>query len=195
MKEICLGFKKMYLRIAISIFDADRDRDRDLNFGGRAHAMMKGESISPNFKWNATMIAYIFFFGTWHSITVLFKLHKCFLCRLIKNVIHMASKWNLWASWSFSRKSAFLSRQWRKTMIKTMSPQVPTKANPVSVILWLGVMKSLASHRSGSLGGLGITYIWELGIIWKRRDKIANKDLYYRVVIWKFPITSNHHNF
>ena len=40
----------MYLRIAISIFDADRDRDRDLNFGGRAHAMMKGESISPNFK-------------------------------------------------------------------------------------------------------------------------------------------------
>ena len=42
--------KNVFLRIAISIFDADWDRDRDLNFGGRAHAMMKGESISPNFK-------------------------------------------------------------------------------------------------------------------------------------------------
>ena len=84
--------------------------------------------------------------------------------------VHIASKWNLFASWSLSRKSSFLSRQWRNTIISTIRPHVPTKASPVSVMPRLGVIKSLASQCPGSLGGLGITYIWELGIIYKENN-------------------------
>ena len=84
--------------------------------------------------------------------------------------IHIASKWNLFASWSLSRKSSFLSRQWRNTIISTIRPHVPTKASPVSVMPRLGVIKSLASQCPGSFGGLGITYIWELGIIYKENN-------------------------
>ena len=84
--------------------------------------------------------------------------------------VHIASKWNLFASWSLSRKSSFRSRQWRNTIIRTIRPHVPTKASPVSVIPRLGVIKSLASQCPGSLGGFGITYIWELGIIYKENN-------------------------
>jgi hypothetical protein len=92
----------------------------------------------------------------WDDITAF---RHNFLLENLDKYDHIASKWNRCASCNFSRKSARLSLQCKKTINTMTRPQVPTKAKPVNVIPRLGVMKSLASHLFGLFGGFGITYI------------------------------------
>lgn len=80
-------------------------------------------------------------------------------------MVYIASKLNLCACCCFSIRSAFFSMRCRtKTMIRLTST-TPQSARPVWSILREGVIKSLFCHKLGSVIGLGMTNICELGMI------------------------------
>lgn len=78
---------------------------------------------------------------------------------------YIASKWNLWASCSFSSLSSRRSLRWSPRMISIMIKQMPSSANTLLRMILLGVTKSWIFHIDGWSSGAGITKICELGIV------------------------------
>lgn len=79
--------------------------------------------------------------------------------------VHIASKWNLWASCNFSILSSLRSFQYRTPIITVISPQVAVSAAALRTINLLGVTKSCTFHLEGSSIGFGMTTICEFGMI------------------------------